>query len=90
MNKAISSYEGSVLDDFTASNQTGQFQRQAEGVNIYGNPKQNIWGYFVTTPGGLVACPLDGKMNFLSLPPDESISDWYTVVLLMVCQKSST
>jgi hypothetical protein len=51
-NKAISSYEGLVLDDFTISNQTGRFQRQAKGIDIYGNPKQNIWGYFVTTPGG--------------------------------------
>jgi hypothetical protein len=51
-NKAISSYEGLMLDDFTASNQTCRFQRQAKGIDIYGNPKRNIWGYFVTTPGG--------------------------------------
>jgi len=79
MNKAISSYEGSVLDDFTASNQTGRFRRQAYGIDIYGNPKRHIWGYFVTTPGGLVARPPDGKRNFLSLLQDESISDRYTV-----------
>ena len=80
MNKAISSHEGSVLDDFTATNQTRRFRRQAKGIDIYGNPKRNIWGYFVTTPGGLVARPPDGKRNFLSLLQDESV----------VCQKSST
>jgi len=79
MNKAISSYEGSGLDDYTASNRTGRFRRQAKGIDIYGNPKRNIWGYFVTTPGGLVACPPDGKRNFLSLLQDESISDRYSV-----------
>jgi hypothetical protein len=42
MNKAISSYEGSVLDDFTASNQTGKFQKQAKGIDIYCNPKRNL------------------------------------------------
>jgi hypothetical protein len=79
MNKAISSYEGSGLDDYTASNRTGRFRRQAKGIDIYGNPKRNIWGYFVTTPGGLVARPPDGKRNFLSLLQDESISDRYSV-----------
>jgi hypothetical protein len=31
MNKAISSHGGTTLDDFTESNQTGRFRRQARG-----------------------------------------------------------
>ena len=68
MNKAISSSCGGVtVDDFTESNQTGRFRRSSIGRDLFGNPIQKIWGYYVTTPGGLVQRPPDGKKSFLSL-----------------------
>jgi hypothetical protein len=79
MNKAISSHGGTALDDFTETNHTGRFRRLTYGSDPFGNPKRKIWGYYVTAPGGLVACPPDGKRNFLSLLQDESISDQYSV-----------
>ena len=67
MNRAFLSIEGAVLDDFTESNTTGRFQRSAKGIDSFGNPRQTIWGYYVTTPGGLAERPPDGKKSFLSL-----------------------
>ena len=61
MNRAFSSIEGAVLDDFTESNTAGRFRRSAKGFDSFGNPRRTIWGYFVTTPGGLVKRPPDGK-----------------------------
>ena len=54
MNKAISSCDGTTLDDFTESNHTGRFRRQAQGRDPFGSPKRKIWGYYVTAPGGIV------------------------------------
>ena len=54
MNKAISSCGGTTLDDFTESNQTGRFRRRTFGHDPFGNPRRNIWGYYVTAPGGIV------------------------------------
>ncbi|KAI2503952.1 hypothetical protein MHU86_10518 [Fragilaria crotonensis] len=80
MNRAISKGGGIViLDDFTVSNTTGLFQRQARGLCPFSNQKRNIWGYYITTPGGLVERPPDGKTNFLSLLQDESINDRYSI-----------
>ncbi|KAI2509402.1 hypothetical protein MHU86_5035 [Fragilaria crotonensis] len=79
MNKAISSYGGETLDDFTESNKTGRFRRAAKGVDPFDNPKRKIWGYFITTPGGLVQRPPDGKKSFLSLLQDETLNDRYSV-----------
>ena len=79
MNKAISSHDGTILDDFTESNQTGRFRRQAKGHDPFGNPRRNIWGYYVTAPGGVVERPPDGKKSFLSLLQDQSIGDHYSV-----------
>jgi hypothetical protein len=80
MNKAISSCGGAVLDDFTETNQTGKFWRKAQGIDVYGNPKRHIWGYFITEPGGLVECPPDGgKRSFLSLLQDDRINDRYSI-----------
>ena len=79
MNRAISKGGGIMLDDFTESNTTGLFRRQARGLCPFSNQKRNIWGYYITTPGGLVERPPDGKTNFLSLLQDESINDRYSV-----------
>ncbi|KAI2496103.1 hypothetical protein MHU86_18380 [Fragilaria crotonensis] len=79
MNRAISKGGGIILDDFTVSNTTGLFRRQARGLCRFSNEKRNIWGYYITTPGGLVERPPDGKTNFLSLLQDESINDRYSV-----------
>ncbi len=79
MNKAVSSCEGTTLDDFTESNTTGRFRRSAKGLDQFGNPKQYIWGYYVTEPVGLVKHPPDGKKNFLSLLQDARINDHYSV-----------
>ncbi len=79
MNRAISKGGGIILDDFTVSNSTGLFRRQARGLCPFSNQKRNIWGYYITTPGGLVERPPDGKTNFLSLLQDESINDRYSV-----------
>ena len=79
MNKAISSCEGAILDDFTESNDAGQFRRSAKGVDPFGNPRRTIWGYYVTEPGGLVKRPPDGKKSFLSLLEDARINDRYSV-----------
>ena len=79
MNRAISKGGGIILDDFTVSNTTGLFRRQARGLCPFSNQKRNIWGYYITTPGGLVERPPDGKTNFLSLLQDESINDRYSI-----------
>jgi hypothetical protein len=79
MKKEISSCKGATLDDFTTSNDTGQFRRLAKGLDLFGNPKRKIWGYFVTDPGGLVRRPPDEKKSFLSLLQDATINDCYTV-----------
>jgi hypothetical protein len=79
MNRAISVHGGSTMDDFTESNHTGRFRRQAQGRDPFGSPKRKIWGYYVTAPGGIVKCPPDGKKSFLFLPQDQSIGDHYSV-----------
>jgi hypothetical protein len=79
MNKAISCYDGTILDDFTESNHTVWFRCQAKGHDPFGNPRRNIWGYYITAPGGVVECPPDGKKSFLSLLQDQSIGDHYSV-----------
>ena len=79
MNKAISSYDGTILDDFTESNHTGRFRRQAYGYDPFGTPKRKVMGYYVTAPGGVVECPPDGKKSFLSLLQDKMIGDHYSV-----------
>jgi hypothetical protein len=79
MNRAFSSVEGAVLDDFTESNTAGRFRRSAKGFDSFGNPRRTIWGYFVTTPGGLAKCPPDGKNCFLTLLEDTRINDRYSV-----------
>ena len=79
MNKAISSCGGETLDDFTESNRTGRFRRQAKGNDPFGNPRRTVWGYYVTAPGGIVERPPDGKKNFLSLLQDKMIGDHYSV-----------
>jgi hypothetical protein len=79
LNRAISTHGGTTLDDFTQSNNSGRFRRETSGYDPFGNPRRRIWGYFVTTPGGLVARPPDGKRSFLSLLQDESISERYSV-----------
>jgi hypothetical protein len=79
MNKAISSCNGTNLDDFTESNQTGRFWCQARGHDPFGNPYRKVWGYYVTTPGGIVKCPSDGEKSFLSLLQDKMIGDHYSV-----------
>jgi hypothetical protein len=61
MNRAISLCGGAILDDFTDSNTTGLFRRKARGVDPYSNQSRIVWGYYVTTPGGLVERPPDGK-----------------------------
>ena len=47
MNKAIGTYGGTTLDDFTESNQTGQFWHQVTGNDPFGNPKSCVWGWGV-------------------------------------------
>jgi hypothetical protein len=79
MNKAISACEGATPDDFTTLNDTGQFRRLAKGLDLFGNPKRMIWGYFVTDPGGLVRRPPDEKKSFLSLLQDLTINARYSV-----------
>ena len=79
MNKAISSCGGVTLDDFTDSNQTGRFRRCSYGQDPFGNRKRKIWGYYITTPGGLVQRPPDGKKSFLSLLQDDRLNDHYSV-----------
>ena len=79
MNRAIGTYGGSTLDDFTESNQTGRFWHQVKGLDPFGNPRRHIMGYYVTAPGGIVACPPDGKRSFLSLLQDEIIGEHYSV-----------
>ena len=69
-----------MLDDFNESNQTGPFRQKGKGVDTYGNPEREIWGYFITRPGGLIERPpSNGKKSFLSLLQDESINDRYSV-----------
>jgi hypothetical protein len=79
LNRAISTYGGTSLDDFTQSNGTGRFRRQARGNDPYDNSKRIIWGYYVTAPGGLVQCPPSGEKSFLSLLQDATLGDHYSV-----------
>ena len=79
MNRAIAVCGGGTLDDFTSSNSTGIFRRKAKGTDPYDNQKRTVWGYYVTTPGGLVARPPDGTRSFLSLLQDETINDRYSI-----------
>ena len=79
MNCPILLCGGAILDDFTESNTTGLFRRKARGVDPYSNQSRIVWGYFVTTPGGLVERQPDGKKSFLSLLQDARISDQYSV-----------
>ena len=78
MNKAIATHGGCTLDDFTESNQIGRFRRKAFGLDPFGSTRQ-VWGYYVTAPGGLVERPPDGKNSFLSLLQDEIIQERYSV-----------
>ncbi len=78
MNSAISLCGGTILD-FTESNITGLFQRKARGIDPYRSQSRIVWAYYVTTPGGLVERPPDGKKCFLSLLQDARISDRYSV-----------
>jgi hypothetical protein len=68
-----------VLDDFSDSNMTGLFRRQATGICPLTNQRRSIWGYFIATPGGVVERPPDGKKSFLSLLQDTAINDRYSV-----------
>jgi hypothetical protein len=79
MNRAISIHGGTALDDFTESNRSGRFRPETIGYDPFGNPKRNVWGYYVTAPGGQVGRPPDGKMNFLSFLQDKMIGDHYSV-----------
>jgi hypothetical protein len=79
MNRAISKGGGMVLDDFSDSNTSGLFRRQATGLCPLTNQRRNIWGYYITTPGGGVERPPDGKKSFLSLLQDTAINDHYSV-----------
>ena len=79
LNRAIAVCGGGTMDDFSSSNTTGIFRRKAKGTDPFDNQKRTIWGYYVTTPGGLVAQPPDGTRSFLSLLQDETINDRYSV-----------
>ena len=60
MNRAISVCAGGgILDDFTTSNTTGMFRQKTKGVDPFSNEIRRVWGYYVTSPGGLVQCPPD-------------------------------
>jgi hypothetical protein len=63
MNRAISVCSGGILDDFTESNATGIFRRKARVVDPFSNQNRIVWGYYVTTPGGSVKRPPNGKKN---------------------------
>ena len=52
MNRAISIHGGTALDDFTESKRSGRFRRGSRGCDPFGNPKRNVWGYYVTAPRG--------------------------------------
>ena len=67
MNQAISRCGGMVIDDFSDSNTSGIFRRQAKGICPLTNVKRHIWGYYITTPGGLVERPPDGKKSFFEI-----------------------
>jgi hypothetical protein len=79
MNRAIATQGGTTLDDFTASNSSGRFRRQSNGYDPFGNPYRNVWGYYVTAPGGQVERPPNGVKSFLSLVQDKTIGDHYSV-----------
>jgi hypothetical protein len=81
LNRAISTHGGATLDDFTESNCSGRFRRQASGYDPFGNPFRKVWGYYVTAPGGQEACPPNGAKSFLSLVQDEMIGGIITVSL---------
>ena len=74
-NRAISVCGGGILDDFTTSNTTGIFRRQTRGVDPFSNQIRMVWGNYVTTPGGLVERPPDGKNSFLSLLQVDRMND---------------
>ena len=79
LNWALSTHGGAILDDFTESNCSGRFRRQASGYDPFGNPFRKVWGYYVTFPGGQVARPPSGDKSFLSLLQDKHIGDHYSV-----------
>ena len=79
MNRSISVWGGNQLDDFSSANGSGMYRRKAKGVDPFGHPKRNIWGYYITNPGNVVERPRDGKKSFLSLLQDNSIHERYTV-----------
>jgi hypothetical protein len=79
MNRAISLCGGIQLDDFSESNPSGMYRWNAKGVDPFGNPKRNIWGYYVTRPGHVAELPPSGKKGFLSLLQDNSINERYSV-----------
>jgi hypothetical protein len=56
-----------MISQNQTSNTTGLFRWKARGIDPYSNQSKNVWGYYVTTPGGLVERPPDGKKSFLSL-----------------------
>ena len=64
LNRAISKGGGEMMDDFSSSNTTGIFRRMARGIDPFDNKKRKIWGYYVTTPGGLVERPPEGKRDY--------------------------
>ena len=80
MNRAISKHDGTTLDDFTETNCSGRFRRKSNGCDPFNNTKRQVWGYYVTLPGGHVKRPPNGKNSFLSLLQDKTICDRYTVV----------
>lgn len=68
MNRAIAIHGGgTTLDDFTESNHSGVFRRVTRGCDPFGNPRRNVWGYYITAPGRQVERPPDGEKSFLSL-----------------------
>ena len=79
MNRAISLCGGTQLDDFSESNRSGMFCRKGKGIDLFGNPKRYIWGYYVTRPGRIVERPPGGKRSFLSLLQDNILNDGYSV-----------
>jgi hypothetical protein len=79
MNRAISKCGGMTMDDFSDSNTTGVFRRRANGICPLTNERRHIWGYYITTPGGGVERPPDGKKSFLTLLQDTAINDRYSV-----------
>jgi hypothetical protein len=65
MNRAISKGGGIVLDDFTVSNTTGLFQRQARGLCPLSNKQRNIWGLLLNNTRRIGRAPTRWKDKFL-------------------------